>query len=310
MRLATVRTATGTIVCVATDRGLLDVGPHLGAPLREGASLREILEAGPPALDALREAIGAVGDAGSYYSEDDVTFLPPVIDPPRIFCIGRNYEEHAKEGNAEVPDFPMIFLKPATSLVGHAQPIQVPGSTQKVDWEGEIALIIGTGGRDIREGDAFTHVAGYSIGNDVTARDWQRRTSQFDQGKMFDTFGPFGPYLVTPDEAGDVTDMLVETRVNGELMQSGNSGDMIYPMARLVSYISQAVKLLPGDVILTGTPSGVGYARTPPVFLFPGDVVEVSVTGLGELRNEVVVLTSSVGDPVGVQPTGSATPPL
>lgn len=310
MRLATVRTATGTTVCAATDRGLLDLGAMLRGTVREGASLREILEAGPEALAAVREAIDAADDAATYYAEDEAAFLPPVLDPPRIFCIGRNYEEHAKEGKAEVPDFPMIFLKPATSLIGHGQPIQVPASTEKVDWEGEIALVIGTAGRDIRETDAFAHVAGYSIANDVTARDWQRRTSQFDQGKMFDTFGPFGPYLVTPDEAGDVSDMLVETRVNGELMQSGNSGDMIYPMAMLVSYISQAVQLLPGDVILTGTPSGVGYARTPPVYLVPGDVVEVAVGGLGELRNEVVALTTSVGDPVGAQPTGSATPSL
>jgi len=306
VRLATVRTATGTTVCAATDRGLLDLGEALQGTPWAGASLRGLLEAGPAALDAVRAAIAAPG--GTVFAEADVEFLPPIGDPPRVFCIGRNYEEHAKEGKAEVPEFPMIFLKPATSLAGHGQPIEVPASTEKVDWEGEIALVIGTGGRDIPEEQALEHVAGYSIANDVTARDWQRRTSQFDQGKMFDTFGPFGPYLVTPDEAGDVTDMRVETRVNGEVMQSGNSGDMVYPMAMLVSYLSQAVRLLPGDVILTGTPSGVGYARTPPVYLVPGDVVEVSVSGLGELRNEVVAMATSPGDPAGAQPTGSATP--
>lgn len=310
MRLATVRTATGTTVCAATDRGLLDLARALDGTPWAGASLRGILEGGTPALEAVRSAVADAGEGDVYLDSAEVEFLPPVLDPPRIFCIGRNYEEHAKEGNADVPDFPMIFLKPATTLVGHEQAIEVPASTEKVDWEGEIALVVGTGGRDIPEERALEHVAGYAIANDVTARDWQRRTTQFDAGKMFDTFGPFGPYLVTPDEAGDVTDMHVETRVNGELMQSGNSGDMVFPMAMLVSYISQAVRLLPGDVILTGTPSGVGYARTPPVFLVPGDVVEVAVSGLGELKNGVVALATTVEDPVGVQPTGSATPSL
>ncbi len=300
MRLATVRTATAATVCVATERGLLDLGRALDGTPWATATLRELLEGGAAALDAVRAAVAAADGSAVYHAESDVTFLPPVGDPPRIFCIGRNYEEHAKEGKAEVPDFPMIFLKPATSLAGHGQPIEVPASTEKVDWEGEIALVVGIGGRDIPEERALEHVAGYSIANDVTARDWQRRTSQFDQGKMFDTFGPFGPYLVTPDEVGDVTDLHVETRVNGEVMQSGNSGDMVFPVAMLVSYLSQAVRLLPGDVILTGTPSGVGYARTPPVYLVPGDVVEVTVSGLGELRNEVVALATSVGDPVGV----------
>lgn len=299
MRLATVTTATGATVCAATDQGLIEVGPLLTGGVPADASLREILEAGPGVLEALSDALATVGDNAIVHAEETVAFLPPVLDPPRIFCIGRNYAEHAKEGKAEVPDFPMIFLKPTSSLTGHAQPILVPHSTQKVDWEGEIAVVIGTGGRDIPEADALRHVAGYTIGNDVTARDWQRRTSQFDQGKMFDTFGPLGPYLVTSDEAGDATDMQVETRVNGAVMQSGNSRDMVYPVAMLVSYLSQAVKLLPGDVILTGTPSGVGYARTPPVFLHPADVVEISVSGLGTLRNVVAELTPERDGPRG-----------
>lgn len=292
MRLATVRTASGVTVCAVTDRGLVDVGQFLPAELGTRASLREILEAGPAMLDHVHERVATADAEVATYSEEEVDFLPPILDPPRIFCVGRNYLEHAIEGKAEVPEFPMIFFKPTSSLTGHGQPILVPHSTQKVDWEGEIAVVIGAGGRDIAEEDALDHVAGYSIGNDVTARDWQRRTSQFDQGKMFDTFGPLGPYLVTSDEVDDVNDMVVETHVNGQLMQSGKSRDMIYPVATLVSYLSQAVNLLPGDVILSGTPSGVGYARTPPVFLHPGDVVEVSVTGLGALRNEVVALSS------------------
>lgn len=298
MRLATVRTADGIHVCAATARGLLPLARTAPDAPWATAGLREILAQG--ALGAVREAVESAGPEAPVLAEEEVEFLPPVLDPPRIFCIGRNYEEHAKEGHAEVPDFPMIFLKPATSLVGHDGLIEVPSSTEKVDWEGEIAIVIGTAGRDIPEERALEHVAGYSIANDVTARDWQRRTSQFDAGKMFDTFGPLGPSLVTPDEVGDVTRLRVETRVNGEVMQSGNSGDMVFPMAMLVSYISQAVRLLPGDIILTGTPSGVGYARTPPVYLAPGDVVEVSVSGLGELRNRVAAMAAApVGDPVG-----------
>lgn len=305
MRLATVRTPDGDRVCVKTPHGLLDVSASGArsqpASTWTGASLRELIAGGDSAMSFLRAVVGAASPVDDkHYQEGDVVFLPPVLDPPRVFCIGRNYEEHAREGNAEVPDFPMIFLKPATSLIGHGQEIEVPASTDKVDWEGEIALVIGRGGRDIAEADALDHVAGYAIANDVTARDWQRRTTQFDAGKMFDTFGPIGPYLVTADEAGDVTKMHVETRVNGEVMQSGNSGDMVFPMAMLVSYISQAVRLLPGDIILTGTPAGVGYARVPPVYLVDGDVVEVSVSGLGELRNGVVAMRAAfLGDPVG-----------
>jgi len=269
---------------------VLDLQTLLSGTPWETATLREILEGGPSALSEVGRKVGSPDASAPYLTAGHFEFLPPILDPPRIFCIGRNYEEHAKEGNADVPDFPMIFLKPTTCLVGNGQAIEIPLTTSKVDWEGEIAIIIGTAGRDIPEQRALEHIAGYTIANDVTARDWQRRTTQFDAGKMFDTFGPFGPYLVTADEVPDPADLRVETRVNGEVMQSGNSADMVFSMANLVSYISGAVRLLPGDVILTGTPSGVGYARTPPVFLAPGDVVEVEVSGLGVLRNPVVAL--------------------
>lgn len=271
-----------------TEQGLLDVGRALAGTPWEAATMRGLLDGGEEAMHAVRKVVAE--STGPHLEIDAVEFLPPVLDPPRIFCIGRNYEEHAKEGNADVPEFPMVFLKPWTSLIGHDQSIQVPDSTDRVDWEGEIAIVIGTAGRDVPEDRAFEHVAGYAIANDVTARDWQRRTSQFDAGKMFDTFGPLGPYLVTADEVADPDRLQVETRVNGAVMQSGTSADMVFSMAHLVSYLSRAVRLLPGDVILTGTPSGVGYARTPPVYLVPGDVVEVEVTGLGVLRNPVRAL--------------------
>lgn len=227
----------------------------------------------------------AASPSARIVSEDGVTFLPPVLDPPRIFCVGRNYAEHAREGNAEVPDFPMIFFKPSTSLSGHGDTLRIPASTTKVDWEGEIVAVLGRGGRDIAQRQALDHVAGLTVGNDLTARDWQRRTSQFDAGKMFDGFGPMGPFLVTLDELGDLDSIELSTRVNGALMQSGSVADMIFPIAHLVSYLSMATRLLPGDVIMTGTPSGVGYARQPPVFLEHGDVVEVHVDRVGLLRN-------------------------
>lgn len=301
MRLATVKSADGARVVIATADGLLDVAAT-ASRLRPGsewerASLRGLvaggLDKGEPARTLLEELLGNAAGGGTYLDADAVQFLPPVLDPPRVFCVGRNYEEHAREGNAEVPDFPMIFLKPATALVGHDQFIEIPSSTEKVDWEGEVAVVIGRPGRDIAEADAWNHIAGYTIANDVTARDWQRRTSQFDAGKMFDSFGPMGPFLVTADEVADPGALTIVTRVNGEVMQSGQVEEMIFSIPHLVSYLSAAVRLLPGDVIMTGTPSGVGYARTPPVFLSAGDVVEIAVDGLGELRSRVVALAPS-----------------
>lgn len=288
MRLATVNDGTSTRVVIDSPRGLVDVSSatrsdddHRWA----SASLRELLTGGAKARAFLDRA--ERDQDARCVAESDVEFLPPVPDPPRIFCVGRNYAEHAREGRAEVPDYPMIFLKPATSLLGHDQEVLVPPSTTKVDWEGEIAVVIGRPGRDIPEDRAWEHVAGFTPANDLSARDWQRRTSQFDAGKMFDGFGPMGPFLVTTDEIADIDSVELTTRVNGTTMQSGVVRDMVFPIPRLVSYLSEAVRLLPGDVILTGTPSGVGYARTPPIFLEAGDVVEVSVDQVGLLRNRI-----------------------
>ena len=290
MQLGTVMVGGRPSVVIATPTtALVDVratGHEMDAdsPWLD-ASVRELIAGGHEAqefLDRIRTGGASVRTVSEAYD-----YLPPVLDPPRIFCVGRNYEEHAREGNAEVPDFPMIFLKPATALLGHDRTVSVPGSTQKVDWEGEIAVVVGRGGRDISEDCAWEHVYGLTVANDLTARDWQRRTSQFDAGKMFDGFGPLGPVLTTLDEVEDVGTLRVTTHVNGELMQSGSVTEMVFPIPHLVAYLSQAVTLLPGDVILTGTPSGVGYARTPPVFLEHGDTVEVAVEGLGRLRNRI-----------------------
>ena len=250
-------------------------------------SMRSLLAAGPAVLASLGEAVTSA-PPGIQVSE--VVLLTPIADPPRIFAIGRNYAEHAKEGKADVPDFPMIFFKPATTLIGAGEDIVVPPSTSKVDWEGELAVVIGTAGKRIAQEDALGYVAGYAVSNDVTARDWQRRTTQFDSGKMFDTFCPLGPAIVTSDEV-DPQNLWITTTVNGTVMQKGSTADMIFPVAQLVSYLSEAVQLLPGDIILSGTPAGVGYARETPVFLHPGDVVSVEISGLGTLTSTVVAET-------------------
>jgi acylpyruvate hydrolase len=300
LRLATITHAGRVRVVVDTPRGLVDVGTAVAADpdnVWRAASLRELLAGGTAALDFLARA--ADDTSAAVLPADEIRFLPPVTDPPRILCVGRNYAEHAREGKAEVPDHPMIFLKPATTLSGHDGRVEVPDSTDKVDWEGEVAVVIGQPGRDIAEDAAWDHIAGLTVGNDLTARDWQRRTSQFDSGKMFDGFGPLGPFLVTPDEITDLPSVRITTRVNGELMQSGSIDEMIFSIPFLVSYLSRAIRLLPGDVILTGTPAGVGYARTPPIYLHDGDVVEVEVEQVGLLRSHITQQpVPGNGDPI------------
>lgn len=292
MRLATIHTTAGPAPALLRENRLLDlaaasarVGP---AAADLGGGVLGIVAAGQSALDAVQNlADRAASHEELWSTEPDVRFLPPVIHPPRIFCLGRNYVEHAREGKADVPTKPMIFLKPASALTGHREPIVLADSTDQVDWEGELGVVVGTGGREIEQEDALDAIAGYVVANDVTARDWQRRTSQFDSGKMFDTFAPTGPWLVTRDEVADPAALSVITRVNGEVMQEGKTRDMVFTVPYLISYLSHAVRLRPGDIILTGTPAGVGYARTPPIFLKDGDVVEVSISEVGVLTNPV-----------------------
>lgn len=294
MRLATIESPSGPRTALIDGDRALDLVAASDRHRTDGLNgalsngLRTLIAAGEPALDALRElATRAADDDDLWLQEQDARYLPPILDPPRIMCLGRNYAEHAREGRAEVPGMPMLFLKPASAMTGHRSPVVIADSTDQVDWEGELGVVIGLGGRAIEEADAMKHIGGYVVANDVTARDWQRRTSQFDSGKMFDTFAPVGPWLVTPDEVGEPDTLAVTTKVNDVVMQKGNTADMVFPIAYLISYLSRAVRLLPGDIILTGTPSGVGYARTPPVFLQNGDVVEVGISGVGTLINPV-----------------------
>ncbi len=219
---------------------------------------------------------------------DSLTLMPPILRPGKVVALGRNYAAHAAEGGAEPPKFPMLFHKTHTSLNGHKRPIVIPNGTEQVDFEAELAVIIGRTCKNVDEADAMDYVAGYAVANDVTARDWQRRTSQFSAGKMVDGFGPLGPAFVTADEINDVQNLDIKCWLNGDLMQSSNTAKMIFNVAFTIAYISRISTLEVGDVILTGTPEGVGYARTPPVYMQPGDVVTVEVSGVGSLTNHFV----------------------
>jgi 2-keto-4-pentenoate hydratase/2-oxohepta-3-ene-1,7-dioic acid hydratase in catechol pathway len=223
----------------------------------------------------------------------DIKYLPVIPRPEKIVCAVRNYLDHHNEAVAfgmkrEITEYPPIFLRIWRSQVGHDAPVIRPKVSDNFDWEGELAVVIGKGGRHITLADAWSHVAGYSIYNDVSVRDWQRHAQQIASGKNFVGTGPFGPWLVTPDEIGDPTRLKLETRVNGNVMQSSDTSMLIFSIPRLIEYSSTIFDLVPGDVIATGTPAGVGFTRKPPVFLKPGDVVEVEIENIGVLRNPVV----------------------
>jgi 2-keto-4-pentenoate hydratase/2-oxohepta-3-ene-1,7-dioic acid hydratase in catechol pathway len=214
-------------------------------------------------------------------------FLPPV-DPPNIFAIGRNYRAHAAETGAQLPEQPLIFMKATTALLADGEPIVLPAAAPgEVDFEAELALVIGRTARHVSESEALDYVLGYTVANDVSARDCQRNDKQWARAKGFDTFCPLGPWLVTPDEI-DAQRCRVRSRLNGTLMQDADTADMVFSCRCLISYLSQQFTLRPGTVILTGTPEGVGAARQPPVFLRPGDQIEVEVAEIGRLVNRVI----------------------
>lgn len=219
---------------------------------------------------------------------DAVAMLPPVARPSKILCAGLNYADHAKEIGLAAPSFPTIFCRFPSTLVGHGQPILKPAQSDQLDYEAELAVVIGKRGHAIPETEALDHVAGYSVFNDVSVRDYQFLTSQWTPGKNFDGTGPFGPWLVTPEELPKGgKGLAISTRLNGETVQNSNTSNMMFDAAVLVSLLSDIMTLEPGDVIITGTPSGVGTSRKPPLFMREGDVVEVSIESIGTLSNPV-----------------------
>ena len=218
----------------------------------------------------------------------DVRLGPPIASPSKLICLGKNYLEHAREGHFEPPAKPLLFAKAPSSLNGPRDPVMLPRSCGQVDWEVELALVIGREGKRIREEEAFDYIAAYTVMNDVSGREAQFGDGQWFRGKSFDTFAPMGPALVTPDEIGDVANLQLTATVDGETMQTGNARDLIFDIPYLLNYISADITLLPGDVISTGTPAGVGIFRDPPITLQPGNVVECRVEGIGSLINPIV----------------------
>ena len=243
-------------------------------------------------LDLIRS--GKIADAkalelGGPVDIDDLELLPPLPRPPKILCVGLNYVDHAAESPyKEAPSYPAFFPRFATSLIGHGQPIIRPTVSEELDFEGELVAVVGKGGRHIDKKDALDHVAGYSIFNEGSIRDYQFKTPQWTVGKNFDDTGAFGPVFVTADELpAGAAGLKIETRLNGQVVQSANTDDMIFSVADLVSIASQTMTLEAGDVIVTGTPAGIGWARKPPLFMKEGDVCEVEIERIGVLRNPV-----------------------
>jgi 2-keto-4-pentenoate hydratase/2-oxohepta-3-ene-1,7-dioic acid hydratase in catechol pathway len=218
----------------------------------------------------------------------DVTLLPPVPNSGRIICVGLNYKKHIEETGNEVPAYPILFPRYPSSLVGHGEPLVRPRVSDRFDFEGELAVVIGRPGRHIPAEQALDHVAGYGCFNDGSIRDYQRHTSQFLPGKNFDRSGSFGPWLVTPDEAGDIREATLTTRLNGEVVQQTGIDDLLFGVEALIAYVSQIWEVQPGDVIATGTPGGVGAARKPQLWMKAGDRVEVEIDRLGTLANPIV----------------------
>lgn len=218
---------------------------------------------------------------------DEVQLRPLVPRPGKIFCVGLNFLDHVGETGRDVPEYPVLFTKFAEALIGPRDAIVLPPESRQVDYEGEMAVIIGRAGRRIAVADAMRHVAGYSVANDITMRDYQYKTHQWLQGKAWEASTPLGPWLVTPDEVGDVSALRISLARNGEVLQEASMAQLMFDVPTLISHVSEFVTLKPGDVILTGTPGGVGFRRDPQVFLEDGDEVTVEVTGLGGLRNPV-----------------------
>lgn len=268
MRLATILTPAGPTAALFRD------GYYTELP---GQTVRGMLA---------REEFNV--QQGIRHAADTVKLLPPIPDPAKIICIGLNYRDHAAETGAAIPREPVVFNKFPTALIGQGDTIVLPAVSQKVDFEAELVLVIGRSGRNIPRSEALRHLAGCTVGHDVSARDWQRKDGdQWLLGKTFDTFAPVGPHLVTMDEVGDPHDLRIQLRINGETMQDSRTNQLIFRAEELIEYVSKVVTLQVGDLIFTGTPPGVGAARKPPVWLKGGDVVEVEIEKLGVLLNPV-----------------------
>jgi len=297
MKLLVIDTGYEYRLGVKTDKGVVDVAAASAVFPEEGGkapqTVHDAIAGGETALRALRSlAEQAIGEPAADFvlPEDDIRFGPCVTNPQKIVCIGLNYRKHAEETKAPIPKYPILFSKFNNALTGHGRDVTLPKTSAEVDYEAELAIVIGKRAKDVSEEEALDYVFGYCCANDLSARDLQLRTPQWLLGKTCDGFCPLGPYLVTADEVGDPNRLYIRTTVNGQVRQHSNTADMIFSCRQIVSYISRHMTLLPGDVILTGTPEGVvlGYPKEKRVYLQPGDVVSVEIERLGVLTNRLV----------------------
>jgi 2-keto-4-pentenoate hydratase/2-oxohepta-3-ene-1,7-dioic acid hydratase in catechol pathway len=285
MRWATIATWAGPRAAVQVGEQFVDV--H-ATDAQFPPSMRGLLEGGPAMMKAAYEAAQRPGAVK--HDLGKVKYHAVVHDPRKIICIGLNYKDHAAESGSPIPKEPILFSKYPTSLIGHGENIVLPPVSSEVDYEAELVIVVGKKGKNLSASTAMEHVAGYACGHDVSARDWQLKKDgkQWMVGKTFDTFAPVGPVMVTADEAGDPHNLAIKLRLNGRTMQDSSTKQLIFGVGEILAYLSQVFTLEPGDLIFTGTPPGVGFAKKPPVFLKAGDVVEVEIEGLGVLKNACV----------------------
>ncbi|MEO2047622.1 MAG: fumarylacetoacetate hydrolase family protein [Pirellulales bacterium] len=279
MKLVTYLTDNGELrPGVSSGNSIVDL---LGTDATLPDNVRSIL-----AFEALEQVAAAVASPKAVHVENAV-LRAPIPDPQKIICIGLNYRNHAVESGMAIPEEPIVFCKYPSAVTGPEQPIQLPSLSSENDYEAELVAVIGRRAKNVPESQAMDYVAGYTVGNDVSARDWQLKKpgGQWMLGKTFDTFAPIGPALVTKDEISDPENLAIKLRLNGETMQDSTTSELIFGIRYLVAYLSQVFTLEPGDLLFTGTPPGVGFARKPQVFLKPGDLCEVEIEGLGILRN-------------------------
>ena len=278
MKLATFKTAQGASYGAVVGKGIVDLRRYLG---NQYPDLKALIAA--DAIDQAKKHLSETPD----YQASDISWLPVIPNPHKIICVGLNYQDHVVETKRDNTEQPAIFLRLPESQVGHKQPIVRPRESTDLDYEAEIAVIIGRPGRRISQKNAWEHIAGYSCYNDGSVRDWQRHTVQWTAGKNFPRTGGFGPWMVTADEIPPGTKMTLSCRLNGQQMQHATTEQMIFKIPKIIEYVSTWTTLAPGDVLVTGTPGGVGSRRTPPIWMKPGDKVEVEIDKVGVLENTI-----------------------
>ena len=282
MKLVTFKHSSGAFrPGVITEQGVCDlVATDSAIP----STVRAILAAG--ALNRVSEILGS---PAAVFLEDPM-LVAPISDPQKIVCIGLNYRNHAVESGMDIPEEPIVFCKYPSAIIGPEEPIKVPLISEEVDYEAELVAVVGRQAKDVSESDGLKFIAGYTVGNDVSARDWQLKKpgGQWMMGKTFDTFSPIGPAIVTSDEVADPENLSISLRLNGETVQDSTTSEFIFGIGKIVHYLSQVFTLEPGDLIFTGTPPGVGFARNPPIYLKPGDTCEVEIEGLQGKWNGLV----------------------